>query len=203
MPISTTKASRRIRMNPEVRRDKIVEVAFDAVAISGFEGLRTRDVAQLAAINSATLHHYFPTKEDLIAAVATELVRRFRTQHAPRQTGLEHRGTAALAEQFADVIFYHQERPEMITVYRELLNRAPRDPLTVAILKRLHNAWRAGLVDMLDQAQREGAIRNDLDVKATADVILNLIRGFVATAGVPTSEINRVLGELERWLTRR
>ena len=63
----------RIRLNPDVRRKLIVEAAFKAIADEGFEGLRTRDIADRVGINCATLHHYFPTKEDLIAGVADHL----------------------------------------------------------------------------------------------------------------------------------
>lgn len=39
------------------------------IADAALEKFRTRDVAAKAGINTATLHHYFPTKEDLILAI--------------------------------------------------------------------------------------------------------------------------------------
>src|SRR5262245_4389347 len=72
------KKSTRTRLQPEVRRQLIVEVAFKAVADDGLEGLRT-----LAGTNSATLHHYFPSKEDLVASVALHLEHRLRSEKSP------------------------------------------------------------------------------------------------------------------------
>ena len=73
----------RIRLKPDERRRLIVEAAFKALAQEGFEGLRTRDIAASVGINSATLHHYFQTKQDLIDAIAEHLERRLRTERAP------------------------------------------------------------------------------------------------------------------------
>lgn len=65
----------RRRLKADDRRRQIVETAFDTIAEKGFEGLRTRDVAERVGINSATLHHYFPTKEALVEGIAEHLER--------------------------------------------------------------------------------------------------------------------------------
>jgi DNA-binding transcriptional regulator YbjK len=45
------------------RRRSLLQAAFDVIAMSGFEGLRTRAVAERAGVNIATLHYYFqPSK---------------------------------------------------------------------------------------------------------------------------------------------
>jgi AcrR family transcriptional regulator len=64
----------------------IVEAAFKVIAKDGLESLRMRDIAKLVCINSATSHHHFSTKEDLIAAVANHLQSRF---HAEDTQGAE------------------------------------------------------------------------------------------------------------------
>lgn len=58
------------------RRQLLVQAAFDAIAEKGFEGLRLREVAARAGIDHSTLHHYFPTRQDLVAAVVE-----FATSH--------------------------------------------------------------------------------------------------------------------------
>ena len=54
----------RIRLDAEVRSKMIVEAAFETIAKYGFEGLRTRDIAKLVGINSATLHHHFAISQN-------------------------------------------------------------------------------------------------------------------------------------------
>src|ERR1700726_1447566 len=71
------------------RRADLLQAAFDVVAEAGFEGLRTRAVAARAGVNIATLHYYFPSKQDLIEGVAQLLSANFVTLHgsAPRPSG--------------------------------------------------------------------------------------------------------------------
>ncbi|MGH3813794.1 MAG: helix-turn-helix domain-containing protein [Pseudonocardiaceae bacterium] len=48
----------------------MVRAAFDVIAEKGFEGLRLREVAAQVGIDHSTLHYYFPTRQDLVAAGA-------------------------------------------------------------------------------------------------------------------------------------
>src|SRR5215831_17477564 len=58
------------------RRHALILAAYQSIAKKGFEGLRTREVAATVGIHSATLHHYFPTKEALIQGVIDYAVQR-------------------------------------------------------------------------------------------------------------------------------
>jgi AcrR family transcriptional regulator len=101
----------------------IVEAAFQSIARDAFEGLRTRETAKLVGINSARLHHHFPTKQNLIAGVANHLESRFRTEKTQTTAGESARD--ALERQLKDTIFHYLERPAMLAVYREFVRRAP------------------------------------------------------------------------------
>src|SRR5271163_3167200 len=55
---------------------RIVEAAAQLFAHNGFKGTTTRDIAQLADLNEATLFRYFPRKPDLFwAAVESHVAR--------------------------------------------------------------------------------------------------------------------------------
>src|SRR5205823_12861159 len=72
-----------VRSHKEDREEALVRAAFNQIAERGFEGLRTREVAAEVALNIATLHYYFPTKEALIRGVIAHAMQRFRTTLAP------------------------------------------------------------------------------------------------------------------------
>ncbi|MBK8594243.1 MAG: TetR/AcrR family transcriptional regulator [Holophagales bacterium] len=55
--------------NPEETRREILRAAGEAFAESGFVGATTRAVAARAAVNVATLHYHFGSKEGLYRAV--------------------------------------------------------------------------------------------------------------------------------------
>ncbi|HEX4232490.1 MAG TPA: TetR/AcrR family transcriptional regulator [Bryobacteraceae bacterium] len=192
------KAKVRTRLDAEVRSKMIVDAAFKTIAKDGFEGLRTREIAKLAGINSATLHHHFPTKEDLIEGVASQLEGRFRaekTNPAERESAVD-----ALNRQLKDAIFYYMEQPEMLAVYRELVGRAPRDPVIRKLVHRLHTDWQADIVRTLNKGRHDGSFRADLDSEAAARIILSTVWGLVAHIFPSRDDFTAGFHELIKWL---
>ena len=55
-------------------RAEIVRVATATIARDGLPALRVRAVAREVGVSHATLHYYFPTKADLVAAVLHGLI---------------------------------------------------------------------------------------------------------------------------------
>jgi AcrR family transcriptional regulator len=51
------------------RRQQIIEVAVDLFSRRGFQGTTTREIAQAAGVNEATIFRHFATKSDLYAAI--------------------------------------------------------------------------------------------------------------------------------------
>src|SRR3954447_18675678 len=63
----------RARQAAAPRLPAIAAAARSLIAERGFEGLRTRDIAERVGINVATLHYHVPTKEALIEIVAQSM----------------------------------------------------------------------------------------------------------------------------------
>ncbi|MEC3975290.1 TetR family transcriptional regulator [Amycolatopsis sp. H20-H5] len=57
-------------------RERVRLAAVKLFAAKGFHGTGIRDLAQEAKLSSASLYHYMGTKEDLLAAIMTESLRR-------------------------------------------------------------------------------------------------------------------------------
>ena len=55
-------------------RSRILEAAKDLFAQNGYDRTTTRDVARAAGIATGTLFNYFPTKEQIVAALAGDAV---------------------------------------------------------------------------------------------------------------------------------
>lgn len=55
-------------------KERILQVAEELFANKGFEGTRTRDIAEQAGINISTLHFHWKSKEDLYSAVYQRLL---------------------------------------------------------------------------------------------------------------------------------
>ena len=180
----------RVRLRPEHRRKLIVEAAFKAIAASGFEGLRTRDIAASVGINSATLHHHFPTKEDLVAGVAEHLEHRFRSERALLSDGTPLPENDLFGGQFEDLIFYQQNAPDMLAVYREFVARSLRDDIIQALVERLHAGWKAAVVATLEQRRAQGELRANLDLDVAAGIIVSTAFGLVTRIFTSSAELN-------------
>jgi TetR/AcrR family transcriptional regulator, cholesterol catabolism regulator len=81
------------------RRDRIIRTALELLSASDYEAIQMRDVAEKADVALATLYRYFPSKEQLFAAVQLEWVERLHRRVAQR--GL--RGNSDL-ERLLDVL---------------------------------------------------------------------------------------------------
>lgn len=191
------------RLKAGERREQIVHVAFDTIATDGFEGLRTREVADRAGINSATLHHYFPTKADLIDGVAGYLESRYRSERAPTPSGNDHAPTALrqLRQEFADVAFFRREHLQIWAVSREFILRAPRDPTVAAVIFRLNQQWRTQVERILATGRDTGVFRPDLEPDSAATTVIGALWGSTALSPLSDAEFADVCHTLETWLT--
>ena len=176
----------------EPRKDALVAAAYTVLATRGFEGLRTREVAAMVGVNIATLHYYFPHKEDLIRGVVGYAMGRFRgtlggAGSAEDQLRAHFRGLRRLS----------RDEPELFAVMAELAIRGVRDTSLRRIVGGTDDAWRAMLRTLLRRAQDEGALRADLDPEGMAAVIVATLKGtFMLPASEPEN-VERTFRQLE------
>src|SRR5258706_15317030 len=130
------------RLGGDERRDDLVRAAFACLSADGFEGLRTRSVADRAGVNIATLHYYFPTKEALIGGVAAFIASRFITLHAPKKPSTGSPALDRLPQEFADARFYRATHPDPAAVLSRLHLRQRRDDDSRQIIEPMFGHWR-------------------------------------------------------------
>lgn len=135
------------------RRDALALAAYRQLALHGFEGLRTREVAAEAGVNIATLHYYFPSKEDLIGAVLAHAMLRFRsTLNMAAGSGDQ------LRAHFDGLNRLLRDEPELFAVMGELALRAARDPAIRALFQSTTDMWRRAIKGLLIKAAASGAL---------------------------------------------
>ena len=191
--------AKRVRQSGDDRRDSLVRAAFACLAADGFEGLRTRSVADGAGVNIATLHYYFPTKEALIGGVADFLASRFILLHAPPVPQTGSAPLDRLHQEFADACFYRAEHPELAAVLFELQLRGRRDPVIRNIVEPLFGHWQFGMKQWIAAGVEEGVFRRDLDPDAAAAFLVAAIAG-TGVLGTPREQLERIFAAVEPWL---
>ena len=177
---------------PEPRKDALVAAAYKVLATRGFEGLRTREVAAAVGVNIATLHYYFPHKEDLIRGVVGYAMGRFRgtlggAGSAEDQLRAHFRGLRVLS----------RDEPELFAVMAELAIRGVRDASLRKIVGGTDDAWRATLRTLLRRARDEGAVSADLDPEGMAAVIVATLKGTFMLPATEPENVERTFRQLE------
>ena len=179
------------------RRTALLQAAFDVISEAGFEGLRTRAVATRAGVNIATLHYYFPSKQDLIEGLAQFLSAKFVTLHgrAPRPSGLP--ALDRLRQEFADGRFYLKQHPEMLLVMQEFVLRGKRDTQVQKIVDQMNGHWRDGIEQMVQAGVADGTFREDI---APRDLIPMLMSIFSGAAAFGADQIDAIERNTETWI---
>jgi AcrR family transcriptional regulator len=185
---------------PEGKRDALVAAAYAEIAEHGFEGLRTREVANAVGVNIATLHYYFPSKEDLIRSVVGFAVSRF-------QSILTSEGTAAerLRAHFQGLRRLSRDEPELFATMSELMLRSARDPALAGLMQKMGEYWQSTLRALIREARDEGAIPDAIDPDGMSAVIVATLRGVYllpVKSGAPEG-LEKALRQLERLLDVR
>lgn len=163
----------------EAQRQALARAAYQIIAESGFEGLRTRDVAARAGVNIATLHYYFATKEDLIRGVVDLLIQEFTTFRAPGQPPLEELSPReGLRSELEDVREQIKARRDTYIVLFELYMRSLRDPQIREMLSEMDARWREHLESFLVAGVRSGEFPADLDIHTTSAVLIAFSKGM-------------------------
>jgi AcrR family transcriptional regulator len=184
------------------RRLRLVSTAYQLLVEKGFEGLRVREVAALVGINIATLHYYFPTKEDLIRGVVDYVVHLFLTIKAPLPQVDQETASLKLQRIFLDLQVQLQQAPHLFVVLTELHLRSQRDPAVRAILKNMNDSWQSQLEAICQEGVQQGLFRADLNPRLAASQIMALIKGVTlqTISQLDAFDLVRLGSEVEQWL---
>jgi TetR/AcrR family transcriptional repressor of nem operon len=169
------------------RRQALIRAAFSAIGKQGFEGFRLRPIAATVGIDHSTLHHYFPTKADLIAAVLEYVTSQFestmRTELEPATRLRHHLGKIATAM---------TQRPELFIVLEELDLRGRRDESTAASIRHDEMGWRKALAAIFEEGVAQRVWPLNLDIDASVELVIATVKGIRLRPDMAES----VLGQL-------
>jgi AcrR family transcriptional regulator len=161
-------------LGTDERKRAIAAAARSLIVAKGFEGLRTREIAERVGINVATLHYHIPSKDALIELVARSMQDDFMEQHVrfPR-SGLSPRQLLELEIDLQRQT--RQDNPELLQVMEEMGRRARHDPVIARYIDPMRAYWRRGIVEILAAGVADGSFRSDLDPETGAYIVIGLM----------------------------
>ena len=174
----STLCSRKVRRMPKVseaytaaRRNEILETAHRLFAIDGFRKTQMRDIAKSAGISTGAIYRYFSSKEELARAVM-ERLHIHEDAHRSKVLGA---GSAVerlqrLPAEFVRLAEFNEQNRRNFRDYGE----AASIPLLAEGLGEMFEHTTRDLEALIREAQEDGDLRADLDVKATASVVATM-----------------------------
>ncbi|GGE04600.1 TetR family transcriptional regulator [Aureimonas endophytica] len=162
--------------------DRILDVTQSLLIAGGYHGFSYADIAAVVGIRKASIHHHYPTKADLVAA----LVRRYVGQ---TQAGLSaiRRHVAGPAAQLDAYLGYWrkcvQDATQPFCVCAMLASELPSLPASVAAEVRLHfQALVEWLAATLAAGAEQGSLRLSGKAEEEAQVLMATVHGALLSA---------------------
>lgn len=126
-------------VDPAERRQRIFEAVFDVVVESGIRQVTLRAVADAAGLAIGSVRHYFPSRDELIAAASNEIIERVSARieaHRDRLDGNEDRASIA-EDMLGELLPLNERTSREVTVWLEIVTSGRTDPVLSAAAGRL------------------------------------------------------------------
>jgi AcrR family transcriptional regulator len=171
-------------MPPQTRsaRDKIVEAAMDLFWSKGYNSTSIADILSRTQLNSGSLYHAFPGKQDILVAV----LQAYRDGLYPMLITPAWEGVEDPIERiFALLAFYRRAIVETECAYgcpigSLALELHEADPVVRDLLAVNFTGWTEAIESCL--AEAADRLPGDLDRKALAELVLTTMEGGVMQA---------------------
>ncbi len=181
------------RMDPNVRRQKIVEAAQAVATRKGLSATTVRDVAEEMGTSSGLIHHYFASMDQLLAVVFDKVAEadlsatRKRMEVATSPTG-------RLAAYFA--AWGDPDNDETFQFWLDAWSEAGRNDAVRERSRDLNIEWQELLSEVIRQGIETGEF-SDTEVDAAAWKALSLLDGLTLQVVAHPTVIER--GKAVKW----
>jgi TetR/AcrR family transcriptional regulator len=162
-PAPVPARKKRSLRQPEVVMGRILEAATLAFTRDGFKGARLRSIATDAGITIQLLIYHTKNKTHLWHKTMEYILNRYteissKTKALPKSVSAGER----LRHMIADIVHYTSSTPEIHRIMTQ--EGSQLSPRLVWMIENFSRAWHLEFAQLAELAQREGAIRGDIDV---------------------------------------
>jgi AcrR family transcriptional regulator len=174
-------------MNPQDRREAIIDAALAVMLRKGIAATTVRDVAQQMGTSSGLIHHYFESMDDLLAAAFD----RAAGQDLELAVTAMRGGATPLDRlRLFFATYARAEQDWAFQLWLDAWAEAARRPAVQKTSQRLNVAWQELLVDVIEEGVADGSM-SCADPQAAAWRILSLLDGLSLQAVAHRVDIDR------------
>ncbi|MFV1961835.1 MAG: TetR/AcrR family transcriptional regulator [Acidimicrobiia bacterium] len=181
------------RMNPEVRRQRIVEAAQAVATRKGLSATTVRDVAKEMGTSSGLIHHYFASMDQLLAVVFGRVA---KADLSATREQMDRAGTPTgrLAAYFA--AWADPDNDSTFQFWLDAWSEAGRNEAVRERSRDLNIEWQDLLSEVIRQGMETGEFK-DVEVEATAWKALSILDGLTLQVVAHPTLIER--GKAAEW----
>lgn len=186
MPSLTTTKRPTRREQAEARRLQIIDAALNLFAQHGYAGTSTKQIAQEVGVTEGLIFHYFPTKTDLLLAVARQRMG-FLNEALELLAGLEELpAREVLGSIVLGWVEMMQSQAEIVTM---LLIESQTSAELGGAFKGVVDQLTGALSAYLRSRVQAGELRADLPSETSATMFFSsLMMFFLTNRGLPPDE---------------
>jgi AcrR family transcriptional regulator len=159
-------------------REEIIEAAFDVFAERGYHDAGVADIADRVGIGSSTFYRHFDSKRDILDAVITTVIERW-------VSALADENAAEAAATLAD---YRAQSERIAAAFNDMAGDLRVIRIMLGQITGVDTEFEQKVFAMFDLAValetgylehglERGYLRSDLDITATARVVVGMIFG--------------------------
>ncbi|MBD0862554.1 TetR/AcrR family transcriptional regulator [Gordonia sp. zg691] len=182
-------------MNPQERKQLIVDRSAEIFARKGVSATTIREIADAVGVHSGALYHYFPSKE----AIVTEIIREYIVDLSARCESVLARGLEPIArlEALAEIALTTSEQYHGATsIWRregEYMRERVVEADMAATADMMEIAWREAINDGV----AAGILRTDIDPKVFQELLYDAVwhasRWFTPTPDNTLADLARTM----------
>jgi AcrR family transcriptional regulator len=160
------------------RRKQILDAARSCFLQQGFQATSMKDVLATAQLSAGAVYNYFPSKDDLIAAISqealSEVAGTFQRMREGQLPPLDEALTAVFTHQ-PPMNAQHESAKLLVQVWAESL----RSPTLGAKVVPIFNGVRDVFADLAAEYQKAGAISASVPPESIGDILLATLHGII------------------------
>lgn len=181
----------------DVTRQRIIELAAPLFNQRGFAGCSMQEILDATGLKKGGIYRHFSSKEEL----AAEAFRYSLSQAVKIRTPPANASSTAV-EQLHKVIAQFVEEPSAVAGGCPILNTAidadDGNPVLRDLAREGLNSWRMRISNIVRAGQSRNEIRNDVNAKALANLIIATLEGALMISRLESSK--SALNDARRWL---
>lgn len=186
------------------RQDQIVNAVLEVAATRGIESVSVRLVAAAAGVSAGMVQHYFRTRDEMLIFACSRLVERTGERTAAIIGALpdgSHPRTI-LRETFRQMLPLDDERKAGVRIWIAFLARATVQPDLEEFMRNRHTLTHAYLSSVLQRAQDDGLVGEDLNIEQATVDLFSQVDGLVSHVMIGHYTGNQAMQTIETALDR-